>query len=211
MARARILLCDDHAIFREGIKATLEVDSEIEIVAEAQNGEECIDILSELTVECVLLDINMPHMDGIECLKIIKDRFPAVKVIALTQFDEKRFVRQMLKFGADGYLLKSTTHAELTKAIETVLSGEQYLADQAYAKLNGIVKEADPNPLFPELSEREKQIIRLLSRGASTREIATDLSLSTHTVETHRGNIFKKLGVHNIAGLVHWAVNNGMD
>ncbi len=211
MIPARIILCDDHAIFRKGLRATLETEASIDIVAEAENGLECLDFVSVYQPDVVFLDINMPEMDGIECLKHIREKHPQTKVIALTQYDEKRFVKQMLKFGANGYVLKSTSRKEMLTAIHRVMSGKTYLAEEAESQMLGLEVENEPNKLFPQLSEREKQIIKLLCNEFSTKQIAEEIHLSTHTVESHRSNIFKKLGVSNIAGLVRWAVNNGMD
>lgn len=211
MIPARIILCDDHAIFRKGLRATLETEASIDIVAEAENGLECLDFVSVYQPDVVFLDINMPEMDGIECLKHIREKHPQTKVIALTQYDEKRFVKQMLKFGANGYVLKSTSRKEMLTAIHRVMSGKTYLAEEAESQMLGLEVDDEPNKLFPQLSEREKQIIKLLCNEFSTKQIAEEIHLSTHTIESHRSNIFKKLGVSNIAGLVRWAVNNGMD
>lgn len=211
MTKTRIILCDDHAIFRKGLRATLESEQSIEIVAEAENGLECLDFIAKFDPNVVFLDINMPEMDGIDCLKVIREKFPETKVIALTQYDEKRFVKQMLKFGANGYILKSTSRKEMLTAINRVVSGKVYLAEEAENHVLGLQSEDQPNKLFPQLSEREKEIIKLLCNELSTKQIADQIHLSTHTVESHRSNILKKVGVSNIAGLVRWAVNNGMD
>ena len=200
-----IVLCDDHQIFKDGIKSTLNDVKWIKIWDVASNGEECIEEIKKHNPNVVLLDINMPVMDGIECLKIIKSDFPSIKVIALTQFDEKRFVKQMLKYGADGYVLKSTTKKELLTAIKTVLSGNQYLADVVDPKTTSAKENSS---LFPELSPREVDVLKLLANEKSTKQIADELFISFHTVESHRANLFRKLEVKNLAGLVKWAVNN---
>lgn len=206
-----IILCDDHAIFREGIRVTLDSSEEVEIVAEADNAEDCLALVGTKRPDVVFLDINMPGMDGLECLKLIKKDYPDTKVIALTQYDEKRFVKQMMKFGANGYILKSTSRKEMLTAVHKVMGGEVYLAEEAADHMEGLAKPEEPSQLFPHLSNRELEIIRLLCHEHSTRAIAELVNLSTHTVESHRSNIFKKVGVSNIAGLVRWAVNNGLD
>lgn len=211
MAQTNIILCHDHAIFREGIRVTLSSAEEVNILGEAENGQECLDLIKEHAPDVVFLDINMPVMDGLECLKHIKKDHPDTKVIALTQYDEKRFVKQMMKFGADGYILKSTSRKEMLTAISRVMSGKTYLAEEAEDHMLGLDKEDEPNKLFPQLSDREKEIIQLLCHELSTKQIAEKIHLSAHTIESHRANIFKKVGVSNVAGLVRWAVNNGYD
>jgi len=205
-----ILLCDDHEIFRHGIRSTLQGSEAVEIIAEAQNGVQCLEELKIHVPDVVLLDINMPEMDGIECLKQIKALYPFVKVIALTQYNEQRFVKQMMKFGADGYVLKSTTRKELLLALNQVMKNKQYLTDEAEDVRQGLQTD-ESNKLFPDLSRREREIIKHLSLGKSTKEVAETLFISVHTIDSHRTNIFKKVGVSNVAGLVRWAVNNGLD
>jgi DNA-binding NarL/FixJ family response regulator len=211
MEKTKIILCDDHAIFRQGIRATLATEDSVEILAEAENGLECIDLVERFSPDVLFLDINMPDMDGLECVQEVKKRFPDVKVITLTQYDEKRFVKQMMKFGADGYILKSTSRKEMLTAIQRVMSGKQYLAEEADRHLQGLQTEDEPNRLFPQLSDREKEIIKLLCNEKSTKQIAEEIFLSANTIESHRANIFKKVGVSNVAGLVRWAVHNGLD
>lgn len=206
-----ILICDDHQIFRDGIKATLGGEPSVHVLGEAESGKQCLELLQTLDPRVILMDINMPEMDGIECLRQVKEHYPDIKVIALTQFDEKRFVKQMLKYGADGYILKSTTKRELLRALNEVLKGRQYFSSDASDIVQGTEGEKEPNRLFPHLSDREKEIIRLLCHEKSTKQIADELSISFHTVESHRANVFRKVGVQNLAGLVRWAVNNGMD
>ncbi|GAB5538391.1 MAG: response regulator transcription factor [Salibacteraceae bacterium] len=206
-----VLICDDHAIFRDGIKATLAGAESAEIVGEASNGVECLEFLETAIPDVVLLDISMPEMDGIECLQKIKERYPFIKVIALTQFDETRFIKQMMKYGADGYILKSTSRKEILKALNEVMKNRTYLADKVSDLKNGFKITDSADKLFPQFSYREKEIIKLLCHERSTKQIADDLNLSAHTIESHRSNIFKKIGVANVAGLVRWAVNNGLD
>ncbi|MEZ4722625.1 MAG: response regulator transcription factor [Flavobacteriales bacterium] len=206
-----VLLCDDHKIFRDGIRATLAGVDDVCIIAEAETGIECLERMKEVLPDVVLLDISMPEMDGIECLQQIKLLYPFVKVIALTQFDEKRFIKQMMKFGADGYILKSTSKRELLLALNQVMKNRTYLAEAADNALQEIVSEDPVSQLFPNLSTRERQIIKMLCHEHNTKQIAQQLEISFHTVESHRSNIFKKVGVSNLAGLVRWAVNNDLD
>ncbi|MEX2597527.1 MAG: response regulator transcription factor [Salibacteraceae bacterium] len=211
MKTVELLLCDDHQIFREGVRATFQAEKSVEIIAEAENGRDCLEKLKKHLPDVVLLDINMPEMDGIEALQIIKKDYPFIKVLALTQYDEKRFVKQMMKFGADGYILKNTSKREMLIAINRVMKNGVYLADEAEATVNNIKAEAETDRLFPNLTKRERQVITMLCHELSTKQIADETGLSVHTIESHRSNIFKKLGVGNVAGVVRWAVNNDMD
>ena len=209
--RLKVLLCDDHEIFRAGLSNTLQSIESLEVCGESENGQACLDFVSENEVDIIFLDINMPVMDGIECLQILKEKHSSIKVLALTQYDEHRFVKQMLKYGADGYILKSAGKHEILKAISAVKNGRVYLTQEAEAKVEGLKTAEEPNALFPQLSDRELEIIKLLCHEYNTKQIAETVHLSTHTIESHRSNIFKKVGVANVAGLVRWAVNNGLD
>lgn len=205
-----LFLCDDHEIFRNGLKSTLSGIENLGSITECKNGLECMNALTEKQPHVIFLDINMPVMDGIETLKAIRKKYgETIKIIALTQYNEKRFVKQMMKWGANGYVLKTTTKQELSLAIQTVLNNEEYLSDEPQKVINK--EEVTPNALFPELSTREKEIIQLLCEEFSTKQIADDLNISFHTVESHRSNIMKKLNVNNVAGIVRWAVANDFD
>lgn len=205
-----LFLCDDHEIFRNGLKSTLSGIENLGSITECKNGLECMNALIEKQPHVIFLDINMPVMDGIETLKAIRKKYgETIKIIALTQYNEKRFVKQMMKWGANGYVLKTTTKQELSLAIQTVLNNGEYLSDEPQKVINK--EEVTPNALFPELSTREKEIIQLLCEEYSTKQIADDLNISFHTVESHRSNIMKKLNVNNVAGIVRWAVANDFD
>jgi len=211
MKEIEVIICDDHAIFRDGIKTTLFGQESVKVIAEAENGVECLEAVKTRNPHVVLLDINMPVMDGITCLKELKKDYSDIKVIALTQHNEKRFVKQMLKYGADGYILKSTTRKELLLALAQVMKGKVYLAEEPSQALQNLNAEAVPSSLFPDLGDRELQIVKMLCEEYSSKQIADQLNISHHTVESHRSNVFKKIGVSNVAGLVKWAVNNGFD
>ncbi|UTW63181.1 response regulator transcription factor [bacterium SCSIO 12741] len=206
-----LLLCDDHPIFRQGIRNVLANEPEVTILGEASNGKECLELLEILQPDIVLMDIRMPEMNGILCTQKIKERYPDVKIIAMTQFDEIRLVKQMMKYGASGYVLKSSTHSELLKAFREVLKGKKYLTPEIENELAGLTLDQEPDELFPGLSEREHEIVRLICFEMSNKQIAAKLSISDKTVENHRSRIFRKIGVNNLAGLVRWAVNNGYD
>ncbi len=200
----RILLVDDHALFRNGLKRIFgELDS-IDEVLEASDGVECLKVLEKTMVDAVLLDINMPNMDGIECLKEIRKRWDDLKVLVLTQYDQKRFVRQMFKQGANGYLLKTTSEEKLIEAFESMLSEEDpaWFENTGNGSLNGSDSEG------PELGDREIEILGLICEQYNSKEIAEKLFISKHTVDNHRASLLTKSRTKNIAGLVKWAILN---
>lgn len=205
-----VLIVDDHQLMIDGIKTTLEDVEDIHIVNEAHNGNEVLEILENTReVQVILMDINMPEMDGLDCTKIVHKKYPQIKIIALSQYSEKRFVKQMLKHGASGYLLKDAGKEEIIKAIKTVLDGETYIQEELSKSLIGMVAEKKPNHgLFAELTSREKDILNMICKGLSSQEVADSLTISFHTVESHRSNMIAKTQTRNTAGLVRWAVEN---
>jgi DNA-binding NarL/FixJ family response regulator len=205
----KILVADDHQLLIDGIKSTLEDVEDIKIIAKANNGFEVIKILETKKADIVLMDINMPYMDGLECTKIINQKFPDIKVIALTQYDEKRFVKRMIKNGASGYLLKDASKAELLKAIRDVNAGKKYFSPKLSVKfLEDHYQTPRTNPLFPHLTEREQQVLNLICKEFSSNEISEQLNISYNTVENHRASLMEKSETKNTAGLVRWAVEN---
>jgi DNA-binding NarL/FixJ family response regulator len=205
-----ILIADDHQLLIDGIKATLAGIEDLKIVAEVYNGYQVIEKLdSGLPVDVILMDINMPKLDGLNCTKMVHKKYPEVRIIALSQYDEKRFVKQMVKNGASGYLLKDSGKDVLVKAIRTVHGGESYFCERLSLRLiNQELKMEDTKSLFPKLTEREIEILRLIGREFSSQEIADKLFISFHTVESHRANLMSKAGVKNTAGLIRWATEN---
>lgn len=205
-----ILIADDHQLLIDGIKATLAGIEDFKIVAEVYNGYQVLEKLdSGLHVDIILMDINMPKLDGLNCTKMVHKKYPEVRIIALSQYDEKRFVKQMVKNGASGYLLKDSGKDILVKAIRTVHGGENYFCERLSLRLiNQELKMEDTKSLFPKLTEREIEILRLIGRELSSQEIADKLFISFHTVESHRANLMSKAGVKNTAGLIRWATEN---
>ncbi len=203
MNKIRIVLADDHQLFRDGMKAMLQATGEVEVVGEASHGAVLLTVLAAQTPDIVLLDISMPPDTGIDLLPIIKERFPAVKCIMLTMHADVQYVLRSLRQGADGYLLKDADEEELKTAIREVYAGNKYfknkISDLIVANLSG---EPSPETL---LSEREIQIVRLVAEGKITKEIADQLFVSVRTVETHRSRIMKKLGVANTAEMIRLA------
>jgi DNA-binding NarL/FixJ family response regulator len=151
----------------------------------------------------------MPNLDGLDCTRKVTKKYPDIKIIALTQFDEKRFIKQMIKNGAMGYLLKDSGKDELEQAIRTVAAGEKYFSGRlSLILINQELKTENKRSLFPKLTEREKEVLNLICKEYSSQEIADKLFISFHTVESHRANLMYKAGVKNTAGLVRWAVEN---
>lgn len=205
-----VLIADDHQMIIDGLKTMLHDAEDIRIVAEAKDGYQVLKKLEhEDEIDVVLMDINMPKLDGLDCTRQVHKRFPQIKVLALSQFSEKRFVKRMIKNGAHGYILKDSEKHILEKAIRTVYAGERYFCDRLSFRLaNQELKLQDTKSLFPSLSERELEILNLICKENSSQEIADDLFISFHTVESHRANLMLKAGVKNTAGLVRWAVEN---
>lgn len=206
----KVMIADDHPLMIDGIKTTLGDSPEVEIVADASNGYEVIRHLEGgLDVDVILMDINMPKLDGLDATKKVTKAFPHVKVVALSQYSEKRFVKRMLKYGAAGYLLKDSSRDDLIEAIQQVYDGEKYFCPRLSVSLvNQELKLENNSSLFPKLTAREMEILNLICKEHSSQEIANKLFISFHTVESHRANLIHKSGTKNTAGLVRWAVEN---
>lgn len=205
-----ILIADDHQLMIDGIKATLAGIDDFCIVAEAGNGYQIMEILDSGTaIDVILMDINMPKLDGLGATKLVHKKYPGIRILALSQYDEKRFVKQMVKNGAFGYLLKDSGKDVLEKAIRTVHGGEKYFCDRLMIQLvNQELKTENTRSLFPDLTDREIEILKLIGDEYSTQQIADKLFISFHTVESHRANLMSKAGVKNTAGLIRWATEN---
>jgi two-component system nitrate/nitrite response regulator NarL len=206
----QILLVDDHQIVIDGIRALLATENNVEIKGEAHNGAEALEMLHLLKVDIALMDLDMPAMGGLEATKLIRAKFPEVKIIVLTMHDEKAMVQSMIDAGADGYLLKNSPKAELLRAISAVSGGESYFP----AEVKSILLQADfehaRKGKLADLTDREMEILKCIAEGHSNKEIGERLFISHRTVDTHRTNLMQKLDVHNIAGLVRIAITNGL-
>ena len=205
-----ILIADDHQLLIDGIKTTLTGVEDIQVVAEVYNGYQVLEKLeSGIHVDVILMDINMPKLDGLNATKMVRKKFPEVKILALSQYDEKRFVKQMVKNGASGYLLKDSGKDDLVKAIRTVQGGQSYFCERLSMRLiSQELKMENTSALFPKLTDRELEVLRLIGKEFSSQEIADKLFISFHTVESHRANLMLKAGVKNTAGLIRWATEN---
>ncbi|OQX80006.1 MAG: hypothetical protein B6D61_02655 [Bacteroidetes bacterium 4484_249] len=204
-----VLIADDHQLLIDGIKTTLEDVPDINIVAEANNGLQVLKILQSKKIDVIIMDINMPQMDGLDCTKAVCKKYPDTKVVALSQFDEKRFVKKMIKNGASGYLLKDSGKDEIVTAIRKINSGENYFCEKLSINIiNSELNTLNTKSLFPKLTDREIEVLKLICKEFSSPEIAESLFISDKTVENHRAKLIAKAGVKNTAGLVRWAVEN---
>lgn len=207
MNRIKVLLVDDHQIIIDGLKSLLKNSDEIIVVAEANNGREALRILDILEIDVVLMDIDMPVLNGIDTLKEIGKQSFGVKVIILSMHNEAGMIKSLMNIGANGYLLKSCAQDELIGAIRKVASGQSYFSTEVTLSL---LNTAQGNQPIELLTERETEIIQLIAEGYSNKEIGSKLFISHRTVDTHRTNLMKKLDVGNIAGLISYAIRNGI-
>jgi DNA-binding NarL/FixJ family response regulator len=205
-----IMIADDHQLFIDGIKSALGSIPDFKVIGEAQNGYRVIEQLEAgLQPDVILMDINMPKLDGLDCTRQVSKKYPHIKIIALSQYDEKRFVKRMVKNGASGYLLKDAGKDQLEKAVRAVITGERYFCERLSIRIvEQELKEENTSTLFPKLSKRELEVLNLICQDFSSQEISKKLFISFHTVESHRANIMHKAGVKKTAGLVRWAVEN---
>lgn len=210
----KVMLVEDHAIVREGLKALLASEKDIEVVGEAGSSREALQVAIRARPEVVIMDLRLPDRSGIEVTRALKEAFPDIKVVILSMYDEEELVIRALKSGATGYVLKRAGVTELLRAIRTVSSGEAYL-DSAIARrvVEGLQKGISLEQragMGPELTPREEEILRLVAQGLTNQEIAQRLFISIKTVQAHRANLMKKLGVHDRVDLVKYALKKGL-
>lgn len=209
----KIIIADDHQLFIDGIKSILKSIKTMEIIGEVNNGKLLLELLEQQQCDVILMDINMPEMNGIDATKLIKSKFPGIRILMLTMYSSRDYIEKLLRVGADGYILKNTGKEELQEAIETVYKGESFFSKEVTERImEGLQKKkiAEKNSYVVELTEREIDVLKLIVQEFTTIEIAEKLFISTHTVETHRKNLISKLNVRNIAGLVKYAMQNGL-
>ena len=217
MSQINILLVDDHNIVKQGLRAILESESNITIVDEASDGKDAIQKLetNEL-IDFVIIDINMPVMNGIDATEIITKKFPEIKVLALTMLNEEYHIRKMLKAGADGYILKNSSKDELLSAVTTIAKGEHYFSKEATNIIMMDMVQGTPSIEEPQvekvyLTGREKDILKLIAQEFTNAEIAGKLFISVRTVDAHRRNLLQKIGARNTAGLVVYAIEHKLN
>lgn len=209
----KVLLADDHQIFREGLRAMLEKETDIQVVAEADNGRDSLELVDQLKPSVVVMDINMPDLNGMEATRRIVHQSPGTNVLALSMHVDKRFVDGMLKAGACGYVPKDCDRDELVNAIRAAAAGQTYLSPavaglvvDSYLRLND---QNTPSSL-DVLTAREREVLQLVAEGWASKQIANKLHISVKTVETHRHQIMEKLDIHSIAELTKFALREGL-
>jgi DNA-binding NarL/FixJ family response regulator len=210
-----IVIAEDHAMLRAGIRALLAVDGDIEVVGEADNGKDAVRLACSLTPTLVLMDLNMPGSNGLEAIAEIKRRAPEVKILVITMHKVDEYIQEALRNGASGYILKESGHDELRTAIRTVLGGKVYLSPEiservVNAFLAGGNRPAAPVTAWDTLTTREREILKLVAEGHGNKRIADYLCLSVKTVEKHRSSLMHKLGLHNAAMLTAYAIEKGV-
>jgi len=212
--KVRIVLAEDHTILREGLRALLSSDSIFEIVGEAEDGREAVRCVERLSPDLLLMDLSMPRMSGMEAIREIKKRHPETRIIALTVHKTEEYLLTTLKAGADGYVLKDATHDELVLAIKHVMTGKSYLSPSVSEKVIVGYLEGregvESVSAWKTLSQREREVLKLIAEGYKNKEIAKDLCISLKTVEKHRANLMKKLDLHNAAALTVYAMEKGL-
>jgi DNA-binding NarL/FixJ family response regulator len=209
----RVLLADDHKIFRDGLRTLIEKEAGMEVVAEAENGRKAVKLAEKLSPNVIIMDVSMPDLNGIEATRKIIAGTSNVKVIALSMHSDRRFVLGMLEAGASAYLLKDCAFAELVSAVRQVAAGNTYLSPKiADVVVKGYLNKVSSSALTTRtiLTSREREILQLLAEGMSAKEIAGHLNLSIKTIETHRRNIMEKLEIHTIAELTKYAIREGL-
>jgi len=211
----RLVIAEDHTIVREGLRALIGADPELDVIQEASDGRDAVRAVEKLHPDLVLMDLSMPGMHGLEAIKEIKSRFPETKVLTLTVHKTEEYVYAALQAGADGYVLKDATHSELSLAIKNVLKGNQYLSPSISAKVIEGYLEGSKTPLSNSawsdtLTQREREVLKLIAEGHKNKEIADLLFISPKTVEKHRYNLMQKLKLHNVAAITAYAIEKGL-
>jgi len=210
----KVAIADDHVLFRKGLITILEMEGDIEVVLDVDNGKQLVENLPNNLPEVILMDLKMPEMDGMEATRIVKEKYPEIKVLVLSMYDEEQFIIYCLELGANGYLLKNADPTEVTHAIKTVISKDFYFNDHiSTVMLKGLNQKSRPKgkPQWAnkiQLTNREKEVLELICKEYTTPEIGEKLFISHRTVEGHRKNLLEKTGAKNTAGLVVFALKN---
>ena len=206
------MICDDHALFREGIKAVLRGEPSVQIVGEAENGREAVDKALSLQPSVVLMDVEMPELNGFEATRRIKQIEGNIKVLILTMYEEEVVVARCLEAGASGYVLKDASPSQLVEAIGTVHKGSRYLSPRALNKVvdQYLTSSVRPKTKYDLLSNREREVLKLLADGLTIKEIASNLKLSTKTIDVHKYNLMRKLEIHDRAELIKFAIRENL-
>jgi len=205
----RILLADDHSLVRQGFRMILEAQPDMEIVGQAGNGREAVEISAKLHPDIVIMDVAMPDLNGIEATRRIMESAPRTRILALSMHKDSVYVREVLRAGARGYLLKDSGDADLVAAVRAIAKGEGYLSPSVSDAVLSDYRRHVTDPL-DLLSSREREVLQMIAEGKTNKEIATSLNLSVYTVEAHRGRIMEKLNLHSTSELVRFALRSGL-
>ncbi len=212
MTAIRVLLADDHSLFRAGVHALLSSVEGVEVVGEADSGRKALDMVRARTPDVVLMDIAMPEMNGLETTTRVTKEFPSVRVIMLSMHAGEEYVMQALRAGASGYLLKDAATSELELAVRAVARGETYLTPTISKRVidDYLMRTTGSQGPVDQLTKRQREILQLIAKGYTSKEMAQMLSLSPKTIETHRTQLMKQLDIHDVAGLVRYAIRVGL-
>ncbi len=207
--KIRILLADDHAVVRHGFRMILDAQNDMEVVGEVSNGREAVEVATEVQPDIVVMDVTMPELNGIEATRRIATAAPRTRVLALSMHKDSVYVREILRAGARGYLLKDSGEGDLLTAVRAVAKGEGYLSPAVSGAVLSDYRKHVTNPI-DLLTSREREVLQLIAEGKTNKDIAGALGLSVYTVEAHRGRIMEKLNLHSTGELVRFAVRNGV-
>jgi DNA-binding NarL/FixJ family response regulator len=213
MKNLNVLLADDHRILRQGLRSLLEKEQDLHVAAEADNGREAITAVEGGSIDLAIMDISMPGLNGIEAARKLLAINPSIRIIGLSMHTDRRFVSEMLRAGAVGFVSKDSAFEELVQAIRTVLSGKVYLSPAvAGVVIDDYIRRAEPaeRNAFSALTVREREVLQLMAEGRNTKQIAMDLRVSIKTVETHRRQIMEKLSLYSVAELTKYAIREGL-
>ena len=202
----KIAIADDHSLFVEGVSSMLQNEENIEIVGTASNGKEALNLIHSNTVDVLLLDINMPELDGADAARKILQEYPDTRIIVVTMYDKTVMIQKLIEIGVHGYLLKNASKQEIVMAINAVAGGEEYFSAEVMKKIITRMRKEESKTI--EITKREKQVLELVAEGLTTAEISEKLFISTNTVDSHRKNILSKTGCKNATQLINWAREN---
>jgi len=205
----RILLADDHSVVRHGFRRILDAQEDMEVVGEVSNGREAVEQAGVLQPDVIIMDVTMPELNGIEATRRIAESVPRARVLALSMHRDSVYVREILRAGARGYLLKDSSEVDLIAAVRAVAQGEGYLSPSVSDAVLSDYRKHVTNPI-DMLTSREREVLQLVAEGKTNKEIATTLNLSVYTVEAHRGKIMEKLNLHSASEMVRFAIRNGL-
>jgi len=213
MIKNKVILVDDHTIFRTGLRSLVEKEPMLKVVGEAKDGEDLLEKLEDLPCDLVVLDLSMPNKDGITAMKEVRQKFPRVKILVLTMQKDHEHFKRAIASGADGYLLKDDAYDQMITAIKLILKGKQFVSPSVSTLITDrFIRSCDDieGPSLEILTKREQQILKLIANGFANKNIAVKLKISVRTVETHRAHLTDKLGIKNTAGLVKLAISKGL-